>query len=677
MTELEALAAYHERRDADAFRQLVLAYQRMVYCTCRRVLGSDADAEDAAQETFLKLARAAGRIRRNPAAWLHACAVTTARDRLRSNRSRQSREAEWADMHTIESKHDWHELLPVVDDCIAGLPEDDRELLLAFYFAGRTQVDLAAARGISQPAVKKRLDRIVEDLRSRLHKLGYAVPLGLLILFLSERASDAAVPAALGASLLKIGLAGIGEGAAVAPAPVASAATGIVGGLGAKIVAAAVAAGIIVAAGVVAHRHFTKANPQPPHGAQSLPDAPIVAASHDRVAFPVLKSKVRGAAQEAKANQALANAEAIVVSLNTDELAAPYRIHHMKDGRITDLWGELWPNELKAKYAAWTNLDTNVRHEGDKVWIDGVPSLGWDKHQCTYAGALEAAMAVTERPVSYTHLMGVTGLAFRTRWFQGRIGQKWCPSSPVGEFPDEIAATQKATGWPMQVICVPDDPKMERFAIQIVASIDAGRPVPAYEPGLNMDTIYGYRDGGNTMLLKDYFKGDIEMPVEKLGWMLLILQDPVQPLSKRDAFLQGLRIAVRNWRREPAPSEKGEYLFGDAALARWAEDLGTIDTLNAADKENLMFVSKWCFASMWDARAEAARFLEQNANELGDNAKTAIERAAEIYRQEANLLRNVVQGNQSDDRKREFLAEARTIEAAAIAEIEKALNSAQ
>jgi len=770
MTEPEALAAYHERRDADAFRRLVLAYQGMVYCTCRRVLDSDADAEDAAQEAFLKMAKAAGQIRRNPAGWLHACAITTARDKLRSNRSRKSREAEWADMHTIDSKDDWHELLPVVDDCIAGLPEDDRELLLAYYFAGRTQADLGAARGVSQPAIKKRLDRIVEDLRSRLHKLGYAVPLGLLILFLSERACEAAVPAALGASLLKIGIAGVGEGASVASAP--TAAGGIMGGVGAKIAAAVVAAGIVVGAGILAYRQLAKSNPPPqrpavvqadieepaaPDAAQNkeiavnnvdrqdaaapsearilavvesargrgrsvhvitgesgyaehlgemlrakfgreavavppsrdadlLPEQQIVAAPHDRIADPVLMAKVRGAEKVADVDRVLANTEAVVIRLNPEELPAPYRINAMKDGKVAELLAELWPEELKAKYAAWTNLDeeppadapkANVKRDAEKVWIEGVPSLGWDKHQCTYAGALEAAMAVTERPVSYTQIMGVTGLAFRTRWFQGRIGQKWCPSSPVGEFPEEIAATQKATGWPMQVICVPDDPKMERFASQIVASIDAGRPVPAYDPGLNMDTICGYKDGGNTVLLKDYFKGDIEMPVEKLGWMLLILQDPVQQPSERDAFLQGLRIAVRNWQREPSQSEKGEYLFGGAALARWAEDLGKIDTVNAADRENLAFVSRWCFASMLDARMEAASFLEQNANELGDPAKAAILRAAEIYRQEANTLRPILQGNQPDDRKREFLGEARKIEAAAIAEIEKALNSIQ
>jgi len=141
--------------------------------------------------------------------------------------------------------------------------------------------------------------------------------------------------------------------------------------------------------------------------------------------------------------------------------------------------------------------------------------------------------------------------------------------------------------------------------------------------------------------------------------------------------VQGLRIAVANWQHAPRPHEKGEYLLGDAALARWADDLGKIGTLNQADRDNLAFVSGWCFASMLDARTEAASFLEQNANELVDAAKAAILRAAGIYRQEANSLRAVLQGNQPDARKREFLGEARKLEAAAIAEIENALNSAR
>ncbi len=90
-------------------------------------------------------------------------------------------------------------------------------------------------------------------------------------------------------------------------------------------------------------------------------------------------------------------------------------------------------------------IRAKVTRKDGKVRIEGVPVLTWGKGKdCTFAGALEAALGVTKFPYSYTDIMGMTGLAFRTRWYQGRTGDKWCPSSPVGEFPDEIAAISKS-----------------------------------------------------------------------------------------------------------------------------------------------------------------------------------------------------------------------------------------
>ena len=952
MTDLEALAAYDSRRDADAFRQIVLAYQGMVYSVCLRALGNSADAEDAAQETFLKLAQAAGRVRKNPASWLYSCALHTAHDKRRSEQTRQARERDWAQMHAIENADDWRQIMPAIDTSIAELPDDERELLLQYYFAGRTQADLAQQAGISQPAMKKRLDHAVDALRTRLHRMGYVVSAGVLAACMANSAAEAAVPPALTAALCKIGLAGVGQGIGAATA--ATAAPAFLATLAGKL-AIGVAAAIIAVAAVVAIKHTS----QPPKGQTDVQAAGIawdgknlwaldnaqkriciiektgekqmaivrrdgnkvwiegtpppvtkgysyarglsavlnflgtpadydtimgdsgrafilqaedggpiidgnvdvgwwpmgawgikmrlefvshcvgrqirvidgddnayradplahyrqrfqgellasidngrpVLAEHDmcfvvtgyddgnppllgdwalsdKPAFGRIPDHPWGmivfGAEQQRLDRKTADVQAIrhAVALIHDEpqvtvpmffkewqgvrarytgqesfalwAAALRDVQHLgqaryhanmslhlginrrsavaflkamaarhpgepgghltaaanlydqelvllatadtgqaamtsRDGRekLAQLAEQMAAiearagDELEKALMAWQ--PKSVRRDDNRVWIDGVPSVGWDKHQCTYAGALEAAMAVTQRPVSYTHIMGTTGLAFRTRWFQGRVGQKWCPSSPVGEFPEEIEATQKATGWPMNVICVPDNPKMERFTKDIIDSIDAGRPVPAYEPGLNVDVIYGYKDGGITVLLKDYFKGDIELPVDKLGWMLFFLRDPVEPLSKREAFLQGLRIAVKNWQREPWPSEKGEYLYGGAALARWAEDLGKLDGLNQGDKGNLQFVSNWCFSSMWDARAAAASFLEQNVNELGGDAKPAIQRALELYRRESNLLKDVVTGNQPDARRREFLGEARKLEAAAIAELKAAL----
>jgi RNA polymerase sigma factor (sigma-70 family) len=255
MTDLEALTAYADRRDADAFRHLVSAYQRMVHGVCRRVLGSASDAEDATQDTFIRLARSAGQVTSNPASWLHACASNVARDAQRSEIARKDREKAWAEMKEIDTPDDWDELLPLVDGAIAELPDDDRELLLQYYFASKTQADLAGELGITQQAVAKRLEKSVGQLRERMKEAGVAVSVALLTSFLTSTSASAAVPAALTASLVKIGLAGVGKSAVVAT-------TATVAVVKLKV-AAVIAASVIAVGGMVAYKVATTPNEAP------------------------------------------------------------------------------------------------------------------------------------------------------------------------------------------------------------------------------------------------------------------------------------------------------------------------------------------------------------------------------------------------------------------------------
>src|SRR4051812_35959424 len=97
------LERYVASGDGAAFEELVREYQAMVYNTCLGVLERpSADVDDAVQETFLKLARSAGSIHGNIAAWLHACARTTALDRRRRQRVRTAREREVQSHHEDE-----------------------------------------------------------------------------------------------------------------------------------------------------------------------------------------------------------------------------------------------------------------------------------------------------------------------------------------------------------------------------------------------------------------------------------------------------------------------------------------------------------------------------------------------------------------------------------------------
>jgi hypothetical protein len=77
-----------------------------------------------------------------------------------------------------------------------------------------------------------------------------------------------------------------------------------------------------------------------------------------------------------------------------------------------------------------------------------VATLGWGTNrETTFAGALSAALAPTKHPYDYSTLMGVTGLAFRTRWFRGPKEERWNGSGPKGEGEVAYGAVRKATGW--------------------------------------------------------------------------------------------------------------------------------------------------------------------------------------------------------------------------------------
>ena len=61
--DLLLLQRFADTGDAEAFSEIVGRYQHFVYAACLRVLGNSADAEDVAQECFLRLTRQADAVR--------------------------------------------------------------------------------------------------------------------------------------------------------------------------------------------------------------------------------------------------------------------------------------------------------------------------------------------------------------------------------------------------------------------------------------------------------------------------------------------------------------------------------------------------------------------------------------------------------------------------------------
>src|SRR5207244_13033913 len=88
-----ALLARLRAGDAKAFETLVITYQHRVFGVALRMLGSRAEAEDIAQETFLRAHRAVGEFRGEArlSTWLYAIASRLCLTRLASAPRRPER----------------------------------------------------------------------------------------------------------------------------------------------------------------------------------------------------------------------------------------------------------------------------------------------------------------------------------------------------------------------------------------------------------------------------------------------------------------------------------------------------------------------------------------------------------------------------------------------------------
>lgn len=206
------LDRYHRDGDPAAFQALVGAHAAMVFACARRVTQDAALAEEVAQDTFVALARRAGAIRSNVAAWLYQVARQKACNALRGERRHQRRVHQAAVAPELEpgrrEEMPWAAVEPVLDECLAQLPEAARALLIEHFLEERGQREIAARLGVSQATLSRQISAAVDELRACLRHRGVLCGAGLAAL-LGSSAACAQVPPSLAASLGKLSLAGL------------------------------------------------------------------------------------------------------------------------------------------------------------------------------------------------------------------------------------------------------------------------------------------------------------------------------------------------------------------------------------------------------------------------------------------------------------------------------------
>jgi RNA polymerase sigma-70 factor (ECF subfamily) len=169
----EALVAAARAGDQAAFAALAGRYRDVVFAYAFARLRDRDEAEDAAQETFVRAYLALDRLRSVTAweAWLMRILRNLCRDAARRKRVRQSEtiDTEWpaggASPETLALARERRRELSAA---VAELPEKFRVPLLMHYASGRTYREIATALGLPESTVVGRMAGALRLLRRRL-----------------------------------------------------------------------------------------------------------------------------------------------------------------------------------------------------------------------------------------------------------------------------------------------------------------------------------------------------------------------------------------------------------------------------------------------------------------------------------------------------------------------------
>lgn len=167
----EDLLARIARSESTAVRQMVTRKLPRLLALAARVLGDRMEAEDVAQEAFLRIWQQAPRWEIGRASfetWLYAVALNLCRDRLR--RRREVYAAEPPDMTDPSSEpdrglHD-RDNIRTVESALARLPERQREAIVLQYYEELSNIEAAAVMGVSVDALESLLARGRRSLRA-------------------------------------------------------------------------------------------------------------------------------------------------------------------------------------------------------------------------------------------------------------------------------------------------------------------------------------------------------------------------------------------------------------------------------------------------------------------------------------------------------------------------------
>lgn len=160
------------------FRHLVEKYQNLVFAIAFRILGNREDAEDAAQEIFVKCFHGLGKFNKQAAfsTWLYKIAFNHSLDLAKKFRhSKYKTDWEKAEIGSSitsetrsESEMDSRIIKSILKGAIDSLPPESRIIVLLYYYENLSLKEISEIMGFRENNLKIKLHRIRSKLMKQL-----------------------------------------------------------------------------------------------------------------------------------------------------------------------------------------------------------------------------------------------------------------------------------------------------------------------------------------------------------------------------------------------------------------------------------------------------------------------------------------------------------------------------
>ena len=167
-----AIISAARQGEAEAFAQLFDRYHSMIHAFAFRLCGHAADADDIAQEAFIKAGRGMQAFRGGDfRSWLYRIAANCARD-FHRDAARRARLEEQSAEEMRAAGEERRGDAAAVADALASLSADHRETVVLVYYEGLNHAEAARVLGCAETTVSWRLFRAKRELKTLLSRQG-------------------------------------------------------------------------------------------------------------------------------------------------------------------------------------------------------------------------------------------------------------------------------------------------------------------------------------------------------------------------------------------------------------------------------------------------------------------------------------------------------------------------